>query len=278
MSAKSAARQLKEKRRARREVRGPDRAEPAPRSSVELDFQPRYARVAQSLIEAIAAGKYPVGTMIPTEAELCASLGVSRNTIRTALGVLSDMGLVTRHAGIGTVVRSLSASPRYVQEAETLSSLFPNIEATEQQTLSEREVTADDALAKLLDCRKGEAWLQIESLRSIRQHKLPVAYSHLYVPAHMGYLAGKFDRLRAPAYSVIDKYSEFRVAKLFQETSAAPVTRQQARRLNVEPGSAGMQILRRYFAIDGQVVLVSNTIYPAGRYSFSIAMKLPRGT
>jgi hypothetical protein len=39
-----------------------------------------------------------------------------------------------------------------------------------------------------------------------------------------------------------------------------------------------MQILRRYFAIDGQVVLVSNTIYPAGRYSFSIAMKLPRGT
>jgi GntR family transcriptional regulator len=202
---------------------------------------------------------------------------VSRNTIRTALGVLSDMGLVTRHAGIGTVVRSLSASPRYVQEAETLSSLFPNIEATEQQTLSEREVIVDDALSKLLDCRKGETWLQIESLRSIRQHKLPVAYSHLYVPAHMGFLAGKFNRLRAPAYTVIDRYSKFRVAKLFQETTAAPVSRQEARRLNVEPGSAGMQILRRYFAIDGRVVLVSNTVYPAGRYSFSIAMKLPRG-
>jgi len=277
MSPKSAARQLKEKYPRRRGVQNRDR-QPASRAAIELDFQPRYARVAQSLIEDIAAGKYPIGTMIPTEAELCDALGVSRNTIRTALGVLSDMGLVTRHAGIGTVVRSLSASPRYVQEAETLSSLFPNIEATQQQTLSEREVTADDALAKLLDCRKGEQWLQIESLRSIRQHKLPVAYSHLYVPANMGYLAGKFDRLRAPAYTVIDRHSPFQVAKLFQETSAAPITRQQAKRLNVEPGSAGMQILRRYFAIDGQVVLVSTTIYPAGRYSFSIAMKLPRGS
>jgi GntR family transcriptional regulator len=277
MTAKSAARQLMEKGPPRRAARRPDHSPQAPPSAVALDFQPRYARVAQSLIEAIASGKHPVGTMIPTEAELCASLGVSRNTIRTALGVLSDMGLVTRHAGIGTVVRSLSASPRYVQEAETLSSLFPNIEATEQQTLSEREVVADEALSKLLDCRPGEAWLQIESLRSIRQHKLPVAYSHLYVPAHMKSLAGKFDRLRAPAYTVIDKYSKFRVAKLFQETSAAPVSKQEARRLNVEPGSAGMQILRRYFAIDGQVVLVSKTIYPAGRYSFSIAMKLPHG-
>ena len=255
-----------------------DHAQTIPHSSFDLDFQPRYARVAQSLIEEIAAGKHPVGTMIPTEAKLCASLGVSRNTIRTALGVLSDMGLVTRHAGIGTVVRSLTASPRYVQEAETLSSLFPNIESTEQQTLSEREVLADDALAKLLDCRKGEAWRQIESLRSIRQHKLPVAYSFLYVPAHLGSLAGKFDRLRAPAYTVINQYSPFRVAKLFQETSAAPVTRQEARRLNVEPGSAGMQILRRYFSLNGQVVLVSKTIYPAGRYSFSIAINLPRGT
>ena len=40
--------------------------------------------------------------------------------------------------------------------------------------------------------------------------------------------------------SAIDKHSPFEVAKLFQETSAAPITRQQARRLNVEPGSAGM--------------------------------------
>ena len=56
------------------------------------------ARVAQSLIEDIAAGKFPVGSLIATEADLCERFGVSRNTARAALAVLSDMGLVTRHA------------------------------------------------------------------------------------------------------------------------------------------------------------------------------------
>ena len=87
-------------------------------NSSGLNFQPRYARVAQSLIEDIAAGKFSVGSLIATEADLCERFGVSRNTARAALAVLSDMGLVTRHAGIGTFVRSLTADARYVQEAE----------------------------------------------------------------------------------------------------------------------------------------------------------------
>jgi len=35
-----------------------------------------------------------------------------------------------------------------------------------------------------------------------------------------------------------------------------------------------MQIIRRYFSEDARTVLVSKTIYPAGRYSFSFAIKL----
>src|SRR6476620_2536124 len=74
-----------------------------------VNIQPRYARIAQALIEEIAAGKFPVGALIATEAELCERFEVSRNTARAALAILSDMGLVTRHAGIGTFVRSVTA-------------------------------------------------------------------------------------------------------------------------------------------------------------------------
>jgi GntR family transcriptional regulator len=239
-----------------------------------FEFLPRYARVAQSLIEDIAAGKHPVGTLIATEAELCERYGISRNTARSALAVLSDMGLVSRHAGIGTVVRSLHASPRYVQEAESVSALFPNLENTELRTLSEATVKADATLARLLDCRRGEPWKQLESLRSIRKHRIAVAYSHLYLPQSLAHLGKYLDRLRAPAYTAINQRSKFRVAKLFQETSACPVSGQVARHLGVEEGAPGLQIIRRYFAEDGRTVLVSDTIYPAGRYSFSFAIKL----
>lgn len=241
-----------------------------------FEFLPRYARVAQSLIEDIAAGRHPVGTLIETEAELCKRFGISRNTARSALAVLSDMGLVSRHAGIGTVVRSLHASPRYVQEAESVSSLFPNLENTEQQTLSESMVKADASLARLLDCRRGESWKQVESLRSIRKHRIAVAYSKLYLPQPLASLSRHLDRLRAPAYTIINRHSTFRVAKLVQETSACPVPRSAASRLGVEEDSPGLQVIRRYFAEDGRTVLVSETIYPAGRYSFSFAIRLPR--
>src|ERR1700761_2583605 len=269
---KAKGRDGKEKSRA---AAGPPVAGRAVRSG-ELDFQPRYARVAQSLIEEISSGKFPVGSLIATEAELCARFGVSRNTARAALAILSDMGLVTRHAGIGTVVRSLTAEARYVQEAESVSALFPNMEATEQRTLSERTVRADTALSKLLDCRRGEQWKELESLRSIKKHQLPVAYSHLYVPMSLAHLSKHFDRLSAPAYTLIDRKSKSRVAKMHQETSACAVPEIAAQRLGVEQGSPGMQVVRRYFSEDAKTLLVSSTVYPAGRYSFSFAISLPR--
>jgi DNA-binding GntR family transcriptional regulator len=49
-----------------------------------------------------------------------------------------------------------------------------------------------------------------------------------------------------------------------------------ARWLGVDVDSPGMQIIRRYFSENAKTVLVSKTIYPAGRYSFSCAIKLLR--
>ena len=163
--------------------------------------------------------------------ELHRDLGVATNVLADRLERLVSGGLVTRHACICTLVRSLTAEARYVQEAESVSALFPNMEATEQRTLSERVVRADTALSKLLDCRRGDQWKLMESLRSIRKHQLPVAYSHLYLPMHLASLSKHFDRLSAPAYTVIDRKSKSHVAKMHQETSACAVPDIAAQRL-----------------------------------------------
>jgi len=58
------------------------------------------------LREAILGGSLPVGTVLPSEAKLAASLSVSRPVIREALGSLRALGLVTPRAGKGWEVTS----------------------------------------------------------------------------------------------------------------------------------------------------------------------------
>jgi DNA-binding GntR family transcriptional regulator len=60
----------------------------------------------QELQKAILGGTFRLGTQLPTEAELCEMLGVSRTVVREALRVLEDEGLVTRRHGVGTFVRN----------------------------------------------------------------------------------------------------------------------------------------------------------------------------
>jgi GntR family transcriptional regulator len=60
----------------------------------------------QELRQAILGGTFRPGSQLPTEAELCAMLGVSRTVVREALRVLEDDGLVARRHGVGTFVRN----------------------------------------------------------------------------------------------------------------------------------------------------------------------------
>jgi GntR family transcriptional regulator len=60
----------------------------------------------QELRKAITGGMYRPGSQLPTEAELCEMLGVSRTVVREALRVLEDDGLVARRHGVGTFVRN----------------------------------------------------------------------------------------------------------------------------------------------------------------------------
>ena len=48
--------------------------------------------------------RYPAGTMLPSEAELCAEFGVSRNTVRRALALLEAEGVILAIPAKGRLV------------------------------------------------------------------------------------------------------------------------------------------------------------------------------
>ncbi len=66
---------------------------------------PKYFRLADWLRQQIRDGILQPGDQLPTEAALCERFGVSRGTVRQAIQLLVQEGLVQREQGRGTFVR-----------------------------------------------------------------------------------------------------------------------------------------------------------------------------
>lgn len=64
-----------------------------------------YRQVATTVRERIESGAYPAGAQLPTEASLVEEFGVARDTVRRAIALLAEDGLVVTSHGRGSYVR-----------------------------------------------------------------------------------------------------------------------------------------------------------------------------
>ena len=76
-------------------------------AAASLRRMPLYAQAEKVLEDLLVRRRYRIGDRIPPEAELVRSLGVSRATVRTAVGRLADRGLLVRRQGSGTFLARL---------------------------------------------------------------------------------------------------------------------------------------------------------------------------
>jgi DNA-binding FadR family transcriptional regulator len=67
---------------------------------------PLVEQATEHLREQILGGRWPVGTRLPGETALAASLGVGRSTVREAVRALAEAGLVKSRQGAGVFVIS----------------------------------------------------------------------------------------------------------------------------------------------------------------------------
>src|SRR5260370_2352274 len=80
----------------------------------------RYRDIAARLQKEIGHGTYPVGDLLPTETKLMARFSASRQTVREALRIITEQGLIVRRAGLGSVVISTEPPLSFTPTAPSL--------------------------------------------------------------------------------------------------------------------------------------------------------------
>ncbi len=234
----------------------------------------RYGEIFRALADGIRSGRYPVGGRLPTEIELCAAYGVSRHTVREAIRRLNEQGLIARRPGAGTVVLRRTRDGGFTQRISALPDLLAYVKSAQLEVLQARDIKAGASEARLLKCRRGQAWHRLTALKHLRGARRPVAYVLAYVHRDHPALRGVLDRRGVGLHDFIEDRIGEPIVTVEQEFSAKPLLGREAAALGVAPGYAGFVIARRYIAASGKTVLVSSTIFPYDRMNYSMSLKL----
>jgi GntR family transcriptional regulator len=232
----------------------------------------RYAIIADELAGAIGRGQYPVGGLLPSEAELRAQYDVSHHTVREAMRVLRDMRLVAPERGRGTRVLARSGKSRYVHALEAIPDLGEVARGTRIKVLRRARIRRDQAGSPLP--AGSDAWFLIEALRSTKAH--PLVWKQVYIDGRYAKAAMQVGASNTPIYRLVEQLYGEKLVAVRQEVAATSIAPAIATILEVPAGSPGLLIERQYVGESGHVFEVTKSIYPAGRFRYSSELHLDR--
>jgi GntR family transcriptional regulator len=248
--------------------------------------QPAYQQVAADLRARIVGGEYTPGSTLPTLVELQELYGASAGTIRTAIGVLRDEGLLDTRTRAGTIIRHRPPMHRMTldrytprPEPATAYTADEGIAWTEYRLDKRFELAPAPAeMAVLFECEPGELLLA----RHFRfySNDQPTQLSTSYVrwsdvegtpvadPIHEPWPGGTIAQLGTLG---------IRVARVREDMTAGMPTPEEAKRLALPPGTPVLRWTRRMLSADGRVVEVAHPIVRRGDTTIvEYAVELPQ--
>jgi DNA-binding GntR family transcriptional regulator len=228
---------------------------------------PLYFQVAQHLEQLIESGQLAAGSRLENEIDLADRLGLSRPTMRKAIGYLVDRGLLVRKRGVGTQVVHAK-----VRRQIELTSLYDDLAKTSRNpvttVISFARQPASGAAALDLGLPEGSEIYVFDRLR--RADGEPLALMRNHVPADLLPLTqqdledqGLYNLLRASGITL-------RIAK--QSIGARSATTAEARALGESKGAPLLTMERTAYDDRGRAVEHGSHLYRASRYSFDLTL------
>jgi GntR family transcriptional regulator len=226
------------------------------------DRQPKYLRIHGDLRDRITSGQWPVGSPLPSQRELADEFGVSLMTLRQALQLLIDDGLIDTRHGSGTYVAA-----RYAYDLGHLRSFADDLAAQGAEIstslLDARIVTPPELVGARLG---GPATvLRLRRLRLVAGRPLIVQTSYLPAPALPALLSHDLlderGDLRRGLYTLLAEHG-LTVTEASETITPTTLGRQDASDLVRPEGSPALLSHRISFTATGVPIVDDHALLP----------------
>jgi GntR family transcriptional regulator of arabinose operon len=174
-------------------------------TELSLATKPKYQLIRDHLFAEITSGRLAPGDALPPEAKLAESLGLSRTTVRSALGELEEQGAIQRIQGRGTFVSSKQQNATRSQIAafaliapRLREGLYPSLIHGFEEASADREHQIIVSNSNNDSARQGDLILQMidrqvaavalvpvtvaktpeYQVRQLQEHRIPVVFCH----------------------------------------------------------------------------------------------------
>lgn len=228
----------------------------------------RYAELAADLRSRIVQGQWEPGHALLAETELARSYGVALGTMRQAIALLVDQGLLERRHGKGTFVREGlggASMLRFFRFGHADSPQPP----PSSRILGRKHGAADAASARELGLEPGAPVLSIERLRSVAGQPRLLESIVLPLPLFQPLADSDPQEWGDLLYPEYLRRCGVVVHRAEDQLSFGTLGAQAARRLALAKGHPCVKVHRRAFDLAGRCVELRTTLGDAFDFQYT---------
>ena len=236
-----------------------------------MKTEPAYQVLRQRLRDEIAAGAYPEGVRLPTESELVAEHGLSRQTVRRAFQDLVAEGVVYRVPGRGTY-----ANRGYLRQLGSIEDLMSLSEDTTMEVLQGLSRRVDVSAASRLRLEHDVVYTVV--FRRLHDG-VPFVVTTVHLPESVARLVFDSAELADGAVGtntvigVLEPHLDQPIAEAAQSITVAPADELVADALGCAVDHPMLRVDRLYSDTTGTPVELSVSHFLPEQYTYRVTLR-----
>ena len=232
---------------------------------------PLYYQLESRLRKWILSGEIPPEHPLPGEETLAVQYGVSRITVRQALRLLENDGLIVRIRGKGTFVSPQPPRVESTRFAGFIEDLIALGVHSEVKLLSMEMINPPDHLRERFQLEVNDRLLKIEKIRLVEGE--PFSYVINYLPSEIGERIRAVDLAEKPLLEILEEKLGLLPVEAEQTIEAASADAHVAGHLDVPIGDPLLKVERSVFDPSGRPLEHVSVLYRADKYFFTVRLK-----